>query len=264
VRKPRRRANAYLLLEGWEARVTGGADVLFRGIWLGLLDAAELRAVTERRYDGWERYHTPEHNLSGLRRWEQDAVDRHFVGCCRLLVASAGAGREVLALARRGLAVDGFDCNARLVGLGERLLAEAGLTARMQWAPPDRLPEGLGTYDGIVIGWGGYMHVIGRRARVELLRALRAHTTARAPLLLSFFERSEPSQRFELLYRVARATRWLRRSPEPVERGDVLDGTFDHHFTRQEIAAELRDGGFELVEYGSADHGAPHAVARAR
>jgi hypothetical protein len=53
----------------------------------------------------------------------------------------------------------------------------------------------------------------------------------------------------------------MLRSPDPVEYGDTLDGTFDHLFTKDEISAEMCAAGFELVLYAESPYG--HAVGRA-
>ena len=87
------------------------------------------------------------------------------------------------------------------------------------------------------------------------------HVDAGAPLLVSFFTRGDDSRRLRLTYRIARILRRIRRSNDKVEIGDTLDGTFDHHFTRDEVEKELAAAGFELVVYSATPYG--HAVARA-
>ena len=63
------------------------------------------------------------------------------------------------------------------------------------------------------------------------------------------------------IFKIASVLRRVRRSNEPVEIGDTLDGTFDHYFTEEEIKAELEAAGFEMIHYAADPFG--HAVGRA-
>jgi hypothetical protein len=169
----------------------------------------------------------------------------------------------VVALARRGIAVDAFECSPTLVAAAEGFLREEGLTARVQLAPPDALPDGLGTYDGVILGWGGYSHVAGRPARVRLLQALASHLRPAGPLLFSFQTRpADPSDQrvFRWIYATARAVRAARRSRAPLELGDTLPNYFAHRFTRAEIEAEAALAGLAMEHVGELEYGA--ALAR--
>ena len=79
------------------ARALRALDALHQGLWLGWLDADDLNVATGRWYRSPRRRPTPEYLRVGLWDWEAATVARHFAGCRRLLVAGAGAGREVLA-----------------------------------------------------------------------------------------------------------------------------------------------------------------------
>ena len=257
----------------WRARAFAAADSVFRfaisglralhqGLWLGLLDHRALDSLAEFQYSHWDQYRSDDHNHSGLRDWELKALTTYFPGQGPLLVAAAGGGREVLALSGMGYEVDAFDCAAPLVEHCREQLRRQGITARVQRAAPSEVPGNLDRYTGIVIGWGGYMHIAGRSRRVAFLRSLREHVDERAPLLLSFFTRGGASRQLEWTHRIARRIRKLRRSPDEVELGDTLDGTFDHLFTETDLRLELSAGGFTLVDYRESPYG--HAVARAR
>jgi SAM-dependent methyltransferase len=240
-----------------------GVHALHQGLWLGLLDGDDLQAATARFYTSSRRYTGPYHNKAGLLGWEAALVERHFGGCRTVLVGAAGGGREVVALARRGVVVDAFDCSPTLVAAAERVLAEEGLTARIQLGPPDALPDGLGTYDGVILGWGAYSHVAGRPARVRLLRALASHLRSAGPLLFSFQTRpADPSAQrvFRWIHATARAVRVARRSQAPLELGDTLPDYFAHRFTRAEIEAEAAAAGLAVEHLGELEYGA--ALAR--
>jgi hypothetical protein len=129
---------------------------LHTGIWLGLLDRVDLHRLDELEYRARAgRYLSDEHNLGGLREWEAAAVDAHFGDARRVVVLGAGAGREVLALARAGRWVDGFECNQDMVAKGQRLIAEQGGDVSLNAMERDRCPALDGSYDAAVIGSPG-------------------------------------------------------------------------------------------------------------
>jgi SAM-dependent methyltransferase len=239
-------------------------QAVHQGLWLGLLEGADLHAATARFYRlDARRYGGLEHDTGGLLGWEADLLLPHLRGCRSVLVGAAGGGRELLALAGLGFAVEGFDCAPALVEAAERLLRSAGVVAPVRLAAPDRLPEGLGTYDAVILGFGGYTHVATRAARIALLQGLARHLRPGGPLVVTFQVRPrEP--RGQRVYRwtwgTARLVRALRRSRIPVELGDVLPGYFAHRFSRAEIEAELAAAGLALVHYADREYGA--AVAR--
>ena len=244
-----------------ERALLSAVDVLHQGGWLGLMGPNALHAATDLYYEGAARYVGRDYNLGGFQPWEEEAVRRHFTSARSVLIAAAGGGREAFALERRGLSVRAFDCVGALVEAANRIAAEEGLVVRLDLAAPDVVPDGLGTFDAAVIGWGGYMHIPGRATRVAFLQQLRRHLHPGAPVLLSFFERASSARRFRAVGAIATFVRRARMSSEPVELGDSLAGSFDHHFTRDELLAELEAGGFEPVEYASVPYA--HAVARA-
>lgn len=111
----------------------------------------------------------------------------------------------------------------------------------------------------MIVGWSSYGHIQCRAARIALLRALHAGCARGAPLVVSFHTRDGLHYPFEIVSRTANIIRRLR-GVCCTERGDVFGSSFAHCFTREEIAAELRDGGWELVRYGSDESG--YAIAR--
>ena len=255
------RIRAFAAVDGVHRRCVSALHALHQGLWLGLLDDHDLDRLAILQYGRWPAYSDDSYNASGLWAWETDAIRAHFGQGGGLLVAGAGGGREVVALARLGYAVDGFDCVEPLVEYGRAAVARLNLQARLFDAAPGRVPDGLGRYAGIVVGWGAYMHIPGAAQRVAFLRDLRRHVDAGAPLLVSFFTRNGRSRRLDWTWRIARALRRARRSADPVEYGDTLDGTFDHLFTRDEVERELDAAGFALVTYADKPYG--HAVGKA-
>ncbi len=233
-------------------------NAIHRGIWLGLLDRNSLHRITARQYERWTKYQRDDYNRSGLRTWEEGAIESFFGDCGSVLVAAAGGGREMIALAKRGIRVDGFDCSQKLVESSRCRLATAAPGSRLVLAAPDEVPKQLGRYDGAVFGWGGYTHIPGSATRTAMLRDLKSRLRPEAPILLSFFTRSKANRQLGWTCRIANAVRRLRRC-ESVELGDTLDRTFDHFFTRHEVESEMHAGGFDVVSY--TDDTPPHGYA---
>jgi len=227
-----------------------------------MLDRETLQRLTARRYDGNEAYADDAHNLSGLLHWENVLLDDYFPSCRTVLVGAAGAGREVIGLAGRGIQADAFDCSRRFVERGRSLCEARGIAARFYLTPPGEVPRDAGVYDGLIMGWGGYSHIAGRERRIRFLRTFREHLKAGGPLLISFLSRSGDSGRVKIPVAVARLVRAARFSREPVELGDTLEGNwFQHEFTEPEIRGELEEAGFRVEHYAARFGGCAVGVA---
>jgi hypothetical protein len=255
-----------LLARAGSHRLLAAADAVHAGLWLGLLDRPDLHALDQLRYDAAAGYRQDAHNLRGLFDWERQALGEHFGRTGSLLVLGAGGGREVLALARLGYAVTGYECNPTLLRAGRQLLARTGGGAELRGIARDQAPRDGGGHDGVIVGWSAYTLIPGRPERVAFLAGLRLCVPAGAPVLVSFFSRPEHCLRTRIVTAVANATRRLRRA-RPVDPGDDLTPDFVHRFTRAELAAELRAGGFGLVEFrpqGPGRYDSGYAVGTAR
>jgi len=252
----------YRLTENAILRLYDLAQVVHQGVWLGLLDVDGLHEIGERQYLTWKAlYGNREYNLSGLLAWEAVAVDRFFSPCRSILIGGVGGGREMIALSRKGFLVDGFECCEDFVTVCKNLLAAEGLPARVTASPPDEIPGDYGMYDGLIMGWGAYMHIVGRRTRIEFFKQFRRHVRAGGPVLVSFLTRKPNSRKAEWVFRIARSIQRLCRNTFRVELGDSLHGSFAHFFTAEEIRQELREAGFQPEYYAEQPYG--HAVATA-
>ena len=253
-------------------RCVKGANAVFDGVWLGLLGPAALAQVDERFYrshgSGAEAdamFAGEDHNASGLWDWEAQAVERFFPSGSRVVVTSAGGGREVLALAERGHQVAGYEPNPALVQAGRRLLAgrELAGAASLDPCPRDRFPPAAPDCDGVVVGWGSYIHLQGRDARVSMLQQARSRLSAGDPLLLSFWLRPSEERYLTLVRRCAAPLRALR-GLDPPELGDTMRDTYVHWFTRAEVESELRQAGFDVAHFATEPYAHAVGVAAAR
>jgi SAM-dependent methyltransferase len=273
-----KRVQLYLLgsrLLGWLSRApkpfskfVWRAQSLWQAIWLGLLDAEGLNEITRFYYMDTSEFEEEEFNIrQGLWPWETKAIRNYLKGRKRVLVAGAGRGREVIALARLGYKVTAFDSSSYLTAACRRNLQKAGCTAQVLDASPDQFPKRLDLYDALLIGRGCYHHIPGRRRRVEFLKEGRFWLNSGAPILLSdFFTRPVDSRFYLRTQAIANFIRRLRNSRERVELGDWLTDCMQHAFTRKEIEKEFSEVGILLEDFAvspfSAESRLAHAVGR--
>lgn len=243
-------------------RVVRVMSAVHEGFWLGCLTAGELNAITAAHFGESRFYTSSQHNLSGFFDWEVEVLGRYFRPGSRLLVAAAGAGREVLALRKAGFDAEGFDCSVPLVHASQRIFEELGEPDPVNYWPPDSVPPGSASHDGLILGWGAYTHIPTRTRRVAFLGGLRKRVPSESPLILSFFTRQNDSGYENLVHRAGTLCGlFLRARKEPLELGDRIEWSrFVHRFTRDELEGELRSAGFR-VEYYREGSNAGHAVA---
>jgi hypothetical protein len=238
-------------------------SALFRGAWLGVLDRDALAAIDGAYYASHReetagralRYADPEHIHSGLTEWEARALQAHFPPGGRLIVTSAGAGREVL-----GAIALGFDATGYEPHVGLRAAGNAERPGTLLACGRDVFPADTGRADGVIVGWGGFSHIQGRRRRVAFLTGARAALAEGAPLLVSFWMLPERPRYLWAAYRAASLGRRLTGG-EPVEPGDLLSPIFVHCFSEEELRAECAAAGFAVEAFAVEPY--PHAVARA-
>jgi hypothetical protein len=255
---PSRVARAYSRSLKYLGSLVHLQQAIFAGIWLGLLSRDSLYEIDKVYYDRERKYHEDAWNLGGLFVWEAKALEQYFGDRNPVIVAAAGGGREIIALQKRGIDVDGFECHSGLVDLANRLQEEQGLTKSVRFAPRDECPVFDREYNGAIVGWSGYMLIQSRARRVNFLKQLRAGMKIGSPVLLSFYHRSNDERALKVVAAIGNALRLLRRR-ERLELGDDLHPNYVHFFSRDEIDLELRAGGFRLEQFSTEGYG--HAIA---
>jgi hypothetical protein len=251
---------AYATASRFQQRLITHLNAFTNGLWLGAMDRDALDLIDEIYYEGKSNYVDEAYNSGGLRDWEAEMIEAHFPASGRVVVTGAGGGREVLALLERGYDAVGYEPNELLVSAGNDFLASRGHPDRLRAVARDAYPSDAGPCDAVVVGWGSYMLIPGRATRTRFLRAAREQLPEDGPILVSFFARRPEARSFATIARAANLARRVRRRP-PVEVGDALSPNYTHHFTGDEIASELEESGFRLVDYRAEPYG--HAVGRA-
>ena len=173
----------------WSNRVfralNGGSQALFEGFWMGILPESIYDVISEKSYGDGKQYTNPTYLDHGFHFWEDLAVRKHFTPGCRVLVAAAGGGRELIALVRGGFQAAGFQCSRAMVAAGKRALVQRNIAATLEWAPPCIAPALGGGFDALIVGWNGYCYISPRARRLEFLKSLRTQLRAGAPVLVS-------------------------------------------------------------------------------
>ena len=241
--------------------LTRALDMVERGVdalTLALFSDDWIDALTARFYSGSSHYAGDEWNLLGLVDWEEAAVVGHFPPRGRVLVTSAGAGREALALVARGYEVVATECVPALHARLRANLEGAG-SATVLLAPPDSAPRG--PFAACVVGWSAYTHIAGRARREAFLVRVAAELAPGAPVLVSYLgvpRHGEGARAAAALATALRAPFGGRR----IEVGETtLPACFYRYYAPGEVAAELRAAGYRVVH--EAEHPYHHIVALA-
>ena len=242
------RVKCFELADRWLDRLIRFMRATHECFWLGCLSADDLNAVTEAHFGESQSYASREHNLSGFFSWETSALHHYFRPGSRILLAAAGGGREVIALRKAGFDAEGFECNLPLVRASQTIFDQVGEPRYVTLCDPDSVPPGPPAYDGLIVGWTAYTHILTKLRRIAFLQALRQRALQHSPLLVSFFARSS-SRDEAIVYRMARLCRFfLRGRREPLELGDRLSyARYVHAFASDELQAELNIPGFQVV-----------------
>lgn len=246
-------ATLYLISYRCFHSIHAGCQALFEGFWMGLLPDAVTDIIAQRSYNEGKEYTDSAYLDSGFHFWEEIAVNRFFPPGSKVLVASAGGGRELIALARAGYAVDGFECSRPMVSAGKRALSQRGIECRLEWAPPCRIPEISEieiskTYDAAIIGWNGYTYISPERRRIAFMKSLLPRLRPGAPVLVSGAMRTTKGAA-ALTPRIANFVRVLTFRAPAFTTGATFPGRTRHQFAADQLAAELKAAGYSPAAF---------------
>jgi len=239
----------YLLIHRLFHLIHAGSAALLEGFWLGLLPNSVTDIISQRSYKVGKEYTGSAYLDSGFHFWEEIAVSRFFPPGSKVLVASAGGGRELIALARAGYIAEGFECCTPMVSAGNSALSARGIDSRIQWAPPCRIPEISGIHDAAIIGWNGYTYISPRERRIAFMQSLLPHLSQGAPVLVSGAIRARNSRAATWTPRVANAVRVLTLRSPVFTAGAAFPGRPRHQFSREQLEGELKAAGFSPAAF---------------
>jgi len=208
--------------------------------WLHLLGNRDLDDLTMASYStpSDSGFGSEAHNVGGLHSWEEDAFGEALAGRRRILVAGAGGGREMIALAKIGFEVTGFDASEDLIWACRENLRKAGVIAEILAASPGAVPNSAERHDALVVGRGVYHHIPGRAKRIGFLRSCGALLDKGAPMVMG-----------DVLTRSDTAYRRLLAAVTAIEQGDSVSNSYYHYFTPDELRDEIEEAGFVMLDY---------------
>lgn len=212
---------------------------------------------------------------AGLFDWEEQALlDPEMPRSGRILVAACGAGRELLALQKRGFHVFGFDPCAPFVRAAKTVLDPARAqvyqasyeafvhAAQSESGDFHTALSAFAPIDAIIFGWGSFSHVLPEFCRLELLRASK-RIAPKACLLLSFSMELEPNPSKGGKGRARDALRSVFRAlgaPGPSEDGDHFypEGGYLANLRKDEIYLLAHKAGYRVAWLNPSPY--PHAL----
>jgi hypothetical protein len=234
-------------------------NAVLSGFWLGVMNGRSLNIYNELHYNKSQKYQDDNYNLSGLFKWEKENIERHFSNTKNILLIAAGGGRETFALSKMGYEVDSYECNRVLCEYGNTFLRKNHIDSEIKYLPGNSVPDKDKNYNGIIIGWGAYSHIIGHKQRINFLAELYPLLVEGMPLMISFLV-DEKRGRQEII--IKNVSNFFRNfsGRDKTEPGDRLMSHCVHFFNEEEIKNELIQAKFKVVDYYNIDYGCIIAV----
>ncbi len=258
---------AYNIFHQIVTRIRTAIEIFDQGFWLGILNDGELDILTDAYYCSAQTYYDNEYNESGFFDWEKQVIKNHFSNNKNVLVAACGGGREIIAFAKAGYQISGFESNKRLVVYSQQLIKKNKLDIDIAHSPAGNFPGDNETYGAVIIGWGAYTHIAGQPMRLQFLQQAGKRLEDNGLLLLSFWVKTRHCDYYNWIRRLANTIRIIRfwRTNLIIKSGDTIGefngGYYSHSFSRDELEKELNQAGFSMLEFHSKNANG-YAVAR--
>ena len=239
-------------LAWWLAWLLEAAGRAVAHLAAGALTSAELRAAIAR---AWEHYGADEAFVtSGFHDWERETYDRVLRPGDSILLVGCGTGRDLIALLRRGHAVEGLEPARRPLELARQALDKLGLHAPLHHAGIETA-ELRGGYDVVIFSAYSYCYLPESLARIAVLRKVASALAPGGRIIVPYLPRG---RRRTLPIRLTRLVARLTRSdwtPEPGDKVWVsltgeMSVQFDHEFEPAELEAEARAAGLQVIVHG--------------
>ncbi len=234
-------------------------DAILSGFWLGVMSENSLDFYNEFHYNRSQKYTDDKYNLSGLFGWERERIEKYFSDAKNILLIAAGGGREAVVLSKMGFEVDSYECNVTLIEYGNAFLQKNGIDYKIKYLPGNSVPDGIKKYDGIIMGWGAYSHIQGKKNRLSFLSKIYPLLHEKAPLMISFLIKDEKGRQEKITKSVSNFFR-IFTGRDKTESGDRLMSYFVHFFNEEEIKNELVQSKFRVIDYYNIDYGCLIAV----
>jgi hypothetical protein len=222
------------------------------------LDRLEAKAVSD--YSNADMYVDEEHNVSGLYLWEIEAIGEQLVPGKHFLVLAAGGGREAIALIKKGIKVDAYECNKLFIDFGNKYFERENLPYKILPTDASKMPDTPAgqVYDYCIVGWSAYCHILRKDDRIQLLKGIRR--VVNGPVLISFVNKPGMNSIKKFL------RKWIPRIPGI--KNDISDDLSANPsvvwvgFDENSIREEVNEAGYEVDIYKNHRPEYPYAVLR--
>lgn len=217
----------------------------------GLTRQEELSSLIRTSWERVPDLRNDRYVLAGLFPWEQRLYGGWLPASGKLALIGCGSGRDAIALAKAGYAVDGVDLSARLIQLAEAYAAKAGVRIKLSCADICTYEFADAPYEAVIFSYNSYAYIPGSARRLRLLARVRPTLSPNGCIILTYF--SDPARQDS---RLSRTAQWIGRvvlNSRPPEPGDAFSPTyyhFQHVFTPEEIRREAQAAGYEMIDVG--------------
>ena len=237
------------------ARLLRRTGTALTAIAAGLSDERHIIRRNQRYWDYRDFWMARSHVFSGLMKWEEQVYDAHLPSTGTVGVIGCGAGRDLVALTRRGLRTIGVDLSPCAVEWAGRYLAEAGIDARVHCADVSKFEFPDPPYDAFIFSYSTYSYIPGAKRRIQILSNLERKLAPNGCIIASFLKANGVPEG-----RASQLTRWVahltgnRRPHEPGDHfGPDLNST--HLFTQEEITREAHAAQMEVIYFDVEEKG---------
>ena len=215
-----------------------------------------LSAMRQATCEVWSDFNADEASVdAGWMPWERLLVGRFVTAGDRVLLIGSGTGRDLIPFIEMGCQVTGIEPSGPAVAMARRALERRQLAATIIEGFAEDVPLD-GSFDVMFFSYFCYSYVFDSQRRVGLLKKLRPHLVDGGRLLLTCH--GALSAEFQPRSRVLSMARVANRCRKPgwrLERGDCFERSsysptafqFVHVFTKEEVEAEARRGGFSAA-----------------
>lgn len=211
----------------------------------GLLRISDFRSPSVAR---WEAYYD---EGTGLVTWEDEVYRAVMRPPDRVLLIGCGTGRDLLALRQIGFDVTGLEQSPALAEDARATLSRHGLPT-VVIAEAIESYSSHDTFDVIVFSPYTYSYILGRAARVAILKRMRECLSPHGRVIFSYPALMRQSSFWIFLARVssvcAGSDWWSEagdRSYAPASHPRALG--FEHQFSPDELARECRLASLQIV-----------------
>ena len=180
--------------------------------------------------------------------WERDVATQFVRPGDHVLIAGCGSGRDTVAFLEYGCRVTAIDPAPAALARARQTLAARGLDTALACVSIEDW-RGAEPVDVVWFSWFTYGYIPTSRARVAALANAAAQLKPGGRIVISY-ETGQPRNRAAVVARVVSrwvGNDWALETGDRIVRVNGSAFTFEHRFTEDEFASELRAAGLRII-----------------